>query len=69
MDRNPFICSCGCSTFFGHQVVHMDIKVNGFGAFEENMTPDSPLSDIYYAGDPFGPFECTNCRAEYENLY
>ena len=46
----------------------MDIKVNGFGAFEENLTPDSPLSDIYYAGDPFGPFECTNCGAEYENL-
>ena len=69
MESKPFTCECGCTTFYAHQVVHMDVIVNGLGTFESNMTPEKPLSDIYFADEPFGPYECTNCGAEYDNLY
>ena len=68
MAYKPFVCKCGCSTFFAHQVVHMDVKVNGFGSFEENATPEAPMTDIYYADEPFGPYQCTQCGTEYDEL-
>lgn len=45
----------------------MDIKVNGNNDFLDTMPEDSNGS-IYDAEEPFGPYECVNCGAEYEKL-
>lgn len=56
-----FKCACGNNRFYAHQVCHHDIIVNEYGIFEESK-------EIYYSGCPFGPFTCTECGAEYEEM-
>lgn len=54
-------CSCGSTEFIGHQVCHHEVFVNTDGTFEDNKC-------IYDSKVPFGPFQCTRCGKEYENL-
>lgn len=59
---------CGCEVFTGHQVCHMDVLVDGnTGCFLSNMRGGADAA-IYEAGDPFGPFQCCGCGAEYDEL-
>lgn len=54
-------CVCGCNRFIGHQVVRMDVIVNGNNDFEEQL-------EIYDSETPYGPYTCTNCGKEYDEL-
>jgi len=66
-------CKCGNQKFSAHQVLHVSIVVD-----EENdyLHPESGENefdciggeDIYEANNPFGPYQCTNCGEEYDEL-
>ena len=61
------ICACGNDHFYGHQIIRADVIVDADGSFEENIT--NRLEDsIYDAERPYGPFTCTSCGKEYEEL-
>lgn len=67
-DDGTFRCKkCRGSIFAAHQVCHMDIIVNGKNQFERNVKGGADAG-IYEAGEPFGPYVCINCGAEYEEL-
>lgn len=59
-------CSCGNPEFYAHQVCRMDIVCDGSGNWIKNTPSDD--SSCYDADNPFGPFTCTKCRKEYEEL-
>lgn len=60
-------CSCGNCYFFAHQTIRADIVVDETGKFLKNL--DSGLETaIYDASEPYGPFTCTACGKEYEEL-
>ena len=54
-------CKCGNDRFIAHQVCHHDVITDGDGEFSADK-------GVYYGGRPFGPFTCTVCGAEYEEL-
>lgn len=54
-------CTCGCNKFIGHQLVRMDVVVDGNNNFEEQL-------EIYDSEKPYGPYICTNCGKEYDEL-
>ena len=56
---------CGCTVFFGHQEVHADVIVDGNNEFLDHA---GDKDDPYYAGKPFGPYICANCREDYGDL-
>ena len=61
------ICTCGNDRFIGHQIIRVDVIVGADGSFLENVT--GRLEDsIYDAERPYGPFTCTSCGKEYEEL-
>lgn len=60
-------CKCGNKTFVAHQVCHLDVVVDSENEFLRNLHDTSEAS-IYYSGMPFGPYTCTVCGAEYNEL-
>lgn len=54
-------CECGNDTFSAHQVCHHDVLVNGSGEYADDK-------GVYYGHKPFGPFTCTACGKEYDEL-
>lgn len=60
-------CTCGCARFIGHQLIRADVVVDGNGEFLENCDPSLEAA-IYDAEKPYGPFTCTACGKEYEEL-
>ena len=58
---------CGNERFIGHQVIRADVIVDGNEAFAENLFGGLE-SHIYDSENPYGPFTCTKCGAEYEKL-
>ena len=63
----PLKCKCGCEEFIAHQVCHMEIIVDGNNEFIDNYYGTAEDS-IYEAGDPYGPYTCVVCGAEYDEL-
>ena len=61
------ICTCGNDRFYGHQIVRVDVIVDADGSFESNVT-DPMENSIYDAEKPYGPFTCTVCGREYDEL-
>ena len=61
------ICTCGNDHFYAHQIVRVDVIVDADGCFEDNAT-DRLESSIYDAEKPYGPFTCTSCGREYDEL-
>jgi len=59
-------CSCGHGEFYAHQLCRMDIVCDGGGNWIRNTPSDD--SSCYDAENPYGPFTCTKCRKEYEEL-
>lgn len=58
---------CGSNRLYAHQVLRADIICDGEGAFEEN--PGGDLTGaVYDAEKPYGPFTCTGCGEEYDEL-
>lgn len=58
---------CGTEKFIAHQLFRADVFVNGNGNFDENIG-DNLESHIYDAENPYGPFTCACCGAEYAEL-
>lgn len=54
-------CSCGNNRFSAHQQCYHDIIVDGNNFFEQNVGCDE-------AETPYGPYQCTRCDKEYEDL-
>lgn len=54
-------CECGGERFMAHQISRHDIVVDGAGNFLEDH-------GIYDSETPYGPFTCTSCGKEYEEL-
>lgn len=54
-------CECGNDKFVAHQQCYHDIIVDGNGNFESDK-------GIYESNSPYGPFTCTECDKEYEEL-
>jgi len=49
------------------QIVRVDVIVDAGGSFESNVT--NPMENsIYDAEKPYGPFTCTVCGKEYDEL-
>ena len=61
------ICTCGNDRFYGHQIIRADVIVGADGSFEANVTEHLEDS-IYDAEKPYGPFTCTACGKEYDEL-
>ena len=59
-------CECGNEEFYGHQKCRMDVVVDGDGNWLRNSPDDN--SSCYDAENPYGPFRCTKCNKEYEEL-
>jgi len=72
-----FKCECGNKEFVARQVCHVDIIVNGNNQFERNAVmdshkPEQTIGDmegsIYQAGTPYGPYTCTKCGTDYDEI-
>ena len=61
------ICTCGNDRFYGHQIIRVDVIVGADGSFDDNIS-DCLENSIYDAERPYGPFTCTACGKEYEEL-
>ena len=60
-------CKCGNDKFTAHQVLHVDVIVDGNNNFLEN--PNNNIEEnVYHANDPFGPYRCTKCGEKYDEL-
>jgi hypothetical protein len=59
-------CECGNDKFYAHQVCRMDVIVNEHNDWEKNSPDDN--SACYDADSPYGPYRCTKCNKEYEEL-
>jgi len=55
---------CGGDEFVGHQIVRMDVLVDGSGDYIDGIHKDISY-DIYDAEPAYGPFQCCRCGAEY----
>lgn len=58
---------CGNDEFEAHQRVYMDVIVDQYGEFIANAGEDDSPS-IYEHERPYGPFTCTKCGEEYDEL-
>lgn len=60
-------CKCGNAKFYAHQVCRLDVIVDGDYNFIRNASENAEAS-IYDSGNPYGPFTCTKCGEEYDEL-
>ena len=64
-------CKCGSGTFNATQVCYVDVIVDGENNFIRDLYGDDDGRDedpVYDAEDPYGPYTCTKCGAEYNEL-
>lgn len=54
-------CECGNQEFSGHQVTRSDVRVDQDGDWLSS-------GEVYDSEDPYGPFHCTRCEKEYEDV-
>lgn len=59
---------CGGERFTAHQLVRMDVIVDGDGEWVQNLHEDDFAQNIYDSERPYGPFQCCGCGAEYDEL-
>lgn len=60
-------CTCGNNCFYAHQMVRLEVIVDEDGGFESDINGDV-AQNIYDHEKPYGPFVCTKCGREYEEL-
>jgi len=65
--------NCKCSTFYGYQKVYLNeesdswgVVVDANGNFLHNIEEHEEIVEM--AENPEGPFTCTQCDTEYEEL-
>lgn len=52
---------CGNDRFTARQQCYHDVIVDRFGQFEEDV-------EVTDSSKPYGPFQCTECQAEYNEI-
>ncbi len=60
-------CTCGNNCFYAHQIIRADVIVDESGNFEKNL-PGGLEAHVYDSERPYGPFVCTKCGKEYDEL-
>lgn len=60
-------CRCGCDRFYAHQACRLSVVVNSDNFFVENVGGNAEAA-IYDVKDPYGPYQCVECGAEYDSL-
>jgi hypothetical protein len=63
-----FKCKCGGTEFSAHQILRVDIVVDGDNEFIRNENELDDSLAIYDAEAPYGPYVCRNCGMEYDNM-
>lgn len=58
---------CGNEEFNCHQILHMDIVCDGNGTVLRPLK-EPFMASCYESESPFGPFTCSKCGANYEEL-
>ena len=58
---------CGGTEFVAHQRVYTDIVVDGDNQFMKNHSENDSVA-IYESENPYGPYKCCMCGAEYDDL-
>jgi len=58
---------CNSDIFYAHQIVRLDIIVDKHGDWFKNIHEDV-TQDIHDSGTPYGPFTCTNCGHQFDEL-
>ncbi len=61
VEDKSFKCECGNTHFRAHQVCHHDIVVDEDNHFVVDK-------GVYDSKTPFGPYTCTECDREYEEI-
>ena len=59
---------CGNKEFNAHQVCRMDVVVDGDNNWVSNPGGADSAASIYDSENPFGPYTCTDCGKEYDEL-
>lgn len=59
-------CKCGNDKFYAHQRVYLEVIVGESGEFHNNH--EDVAAAIYDSEQPYGPYTCTKCNAEYDSL-
>lgn len=59
-------CECGNTEFYAHQLCRMNVVVDADNEWLRNSPEDN--SACYDFETPYGPFTCTECKKEYEEL-
>lgn len=54
-------CVCGNDRFYARQVCYHSITVDGNNFFEDDY-------GVYGCLNPYGPYTCTECGREYDEL-
>lgn len=63
-----FKCRCGSTEFSAHQILRVDIIVDGDNQFIRNYNETDDSLAIYDAETPYGPYVCNTCAQEYDEL-
>jgi len=58
---------CGNTKFVGHQVLRAEVIVDGNNNFESNLECGLDAA-IYDSSEPYGPYTCTKCGKEVDEL-
>lgn len=58
---------CGNDEFVAHQIIRADVVVDENGEFDRNLEGGLE-AHIYDAEKPYGPYTCTICGTEYDEL-
>lgn len=59
---------CGGETFAAHQKCYIDVIVDGDNMFLSNLQEGGADKSIYESEDPYGPYACLECGAEFDEL-
>lgn len=65
--KNMRKCTCGNDKFYAHQACYLDVIVDGDNHFEDNAMKTAEES-VYESDDPYGPYTCTKCGKEYDEV-
>lgn len=60
--------NCGNNRFHAHQTTNRDVVVDEDGDFVEERPEGLHPSEIYEVNKPYGPYVCTECDEEFEDL-
>lgn len=55
------VCNCGNGKFYAHQVCYHEIEVDEDNNFINDI-------EIIESNNPYGPYVCTKCKREYDEL-